>query len=170
MILKSKLDDALGVKHTLGQPAFTEIFHNEIAPILISLRKENRDEKNRVEEKNKKIKELYRKLLTIQDACDCIEFEVDCLRCDVATIRNSIDSDSADKNGSDIDHETRMRLLDEEEIKRKELQRKLAALNDETKDIEIACSRKADQLNQVKPYIKILLDKVSPSLRDVMID
>ena len=64
-----------------------------------------------------------------------------------------------------LDHSARMRRVEEEEVKRKSLIKRLAQLEEETKNIEVSCLQSTNSLNQVKPYIKQLLDRVGPTLQ-----
>lgn len=158
--LKSKVDIISNTKQTPDTPYTREQFQNEILPLLIALRGINRREKHESEAYCQRKKDYYQRLIAIQQLCECIEFEALCLKSDVDTIRHGLNNDCT-RNGLDVDHATRMQLLDAEENRRRELQKKLNELTEETKEIELSYSKKADSINQVRPYIKQLLEKVN---------
>lgn len=180
-----------------------EIYRNEILPTLLQLRLQNRIEKDLLEERSKKVKELNHKLIDLQESCDSISFLTSCLNADVEQMKLGVTSkvitrpsiagllnpqtnglsstgttqssdESAYMDADDavdvfdikvvekFDHDMRMRLLDEEELRRKDLQERLKESSKETKAIEATCSQGAIKLDQVKPYIKQLLEKAGP--------
>lgn len=185
--LKSGYDKIVALKKTPGysQEELQEVYKTDILPYLLQLRHQNRKEKDELEEKSSKIKELYEQLRDLQQMCDSLSFMASCLESQAAildgepanksTTTHIVDikdsnttNDSFDLNAvSKLDHETRMQLLDEEEKKRKELQTKLIEINAETKIFELTCSQTTSHLNEVKPHIKLLLEKVGPTIQQV---
>lgn len=160
------------------------MYRKSILPHLLQIRRQNRQEKNNLESKFEKAKELNQKLINLQEACDCLSYKASCLKFEVSSVKEqaksseiiAMDTDSANNDElmnyrfdvnavAQLDHESRMRQLDEEETKRKELLERLKKIEDETKTIENACSQSENKLNQVKPPIRQLLEKVEPILQ-----
>lgn len=166
-----------------------KIYKHDILPILLKLRYQNRQEKDSTEQQCKKFQELYEKLFKMREAYDSLYFMTSCLNADADDMKQNVSSSktldkvSPDSNGlsqeskssglgseleeslfdvknvENYDHETRMNMLAEEETKRKELEVRLAELNEQYKKVESVYYQGADKLNRVKPYIKQLLDK-----------
>lgn len=176
--LKTQIESLVALR--LTQPIETEklvnIYRTQLTPNLLMLRSKQRSEMEQLESCSEKLKELNRELLNLQEQCDCVIYEGSCLGSEVEGVKQEAcksKSESPMKNGCDsfdpeaigeLDHETRMRLLDEEETKRKTLLDKKNELDEETTKIAQLNAECASQLNEVKPYIKQLLDKVSPTL------
>lgn len=155
--LKSDVDQIAIYKQTSdNNEQIQELYMNSILPNLLQLRKINRIEKNHHESKNNRIRDLNKTLTSLQHTYDCLAFEASCLNPRV------IISDAEALRG--VDHETRMKCLDEEEDKRKNLQEKLAQLTAETKDLESLYSASSNELKSVKPYVVQLLDKLGPKI------
>lgn len=172
-VLKQQPDNLTNVK---------EFYKTDLLPHLLQIRKLNRSEKNALEAKYKKVKELSQVLYDTQQICDNLAFEADCLVTEVGKVSplvrtshneqtaemNGMEVDSAQQNGkyfdSDVvgrdDHITRLRLLDEEQAKRIALQEKLLQIKAEARDLESARRHNVAQLNQLKPPIKQLIEKV----------
>lgn len=183
-ILRSKVESAGNIKK--DREATLNLYKAEILPNLLQLRRLNRDSKDRLEEKHEKVKELSQRLVSSHQACQNLLFEASCLDHEVASAKERLSprkvpvgaQSGAELNiesgqGNDmsffdvekvgrLDHETRTRLLEEEERRRKKLRDELEALTKETENIEVICEQSAQQLDQVKPYIKQLIDKVAP--------
>lgn len=170
--LKSKVDQVLTLKQTPDSAGTIKNFYaTDVVDQLMQLRRTNRAEKDGLEERLKKAKELNGKLILLQEECDCLMFETACLSVEVDTdeMTHGMESDTetSAENGyleAKVAHEARLRSLEDEEIKRRELMDKLSRLSENTKEIEKLCTTNSDQLNQVKPSIKQLLDKVSSTL------
>lgn len=159
------------------------IYKQSILPHLLQIRRQNRQEKNDLESKFNRAKELNQKLIYLQELCDSLSYKASCLKSEVSGVKEQaisneiipMDTDSTNNNEmmslrfdvnavAQLDHESRMRRLDEEEAKRKELIEKLRKLDEDTKIIETSCSLSDNKLHQVKPYIKQLLDKVETTI------
>lgn len=178
--LKSGFDKILALKNT---PNYTpeeleEVYKTDLLPYLVQLRLQNRKEKNALQEKSFKIKELYEQLTDLQEACESLSFMISCLKSQAGqptdkrhtehTFSNNTTNDSFDLTSViKLDHETRMQTLEEEEFKRKELQDRLTEINSETKIYELACSQATNHLNEVRPHIKIMLERVAPTIQQV---
>lgn len=160
-LLKTKMDQALLEKEK-------QVFYREeLLPVMLQLRKRNRIEKNKLELNHNKVRDLNKKLINLQHECECLDFEASCLSSEIEGVKpptktplvngfgNHFDVDIV----SQLDHQTRIQKLEEEETKRKKLIDQLSQLEEETKSIEIACSNNANKVNNVKPYIKQLLEK-----------
>lgn len=134
------------------RPDLRELYKSDILPHLLQLRKSNRSEKHNLEIKHEKIKNLNHQLSSLQQSNDNLQFEAACLGTPTK------DVELADEEVRKLDHISRMRYLDEEEERRKDLQRKLTQLNNEMKDLEKLYLQSADEFKEVKPYVKQLLD------------
>lgn len=179
--LKSELDE-FSKNHGPGKEADYE---QKILPHLCELRNLNRSSKEMGEIKNKKIDDLDRRLVQLQEQCDNITFEVQCLSHEVVSAKNRLSPSKPRldgqgqgdvdmqivSNGNDMsffdvekvgqmDHLARLNILASEETKRKALQNKLEEVKTETNEIDLVCQASEAQLNRIKPYIKQLLDKV----------
>lgn len=151
-----------------------DTYRAELTPYLLELRKKQRLEMDSLEARHDKLRLLNKELVNLQEKCDCVIYEASCLGSEEEEVKpKACGSDSPVKNGYDsfqpeaiekLDHETRMRLLDEEETRRKNLVDKMNQLNDETNKIALLNADCASQINEVKPYVKQLLDKVTPTL------
>lgn len=182
--LKSQTDE---LHNMLRDPSrmdeVPKFFNDHVIPPLLNIRPHNRAEKIEIENRAKKVKEVYRELRTIQDACASLEFEVACLRTDVnldlnpttpyknpknEVMTNGITKGEIETNSFDVisvaknDHPIRMRMLDEEQELRLQLKQKLSQLQDDLLTIEKTSTINAKQLDSVKPHIKNLLDKIGP--------
>lgn len=150
--LKSNIDRIIALKQS--SPDSTEeikkIYLHDILPILIQLRYQNRLEKDSLDKNVKKIQEFNARLFEIKEIYDGLSFMTSCLAADLG---NSGDVQEL----SSEDHLLRLNKLDEEEAERKNLQLKLAELNESYKKIEALSYHGADKLNRVKPYIEQLL-------------
>jgi len=195
-ILQGHVDQALSLKsNPEGQNAIQQLYRNEVLPHLLQLRRLNRVGKDSLATKYQKLKEWNQKLIDLQQTCDSLSFESSCLKAEVNSVRDRASQSQALTNGHDneqamgdeplggdgieifdvdavakLDHETRMRILDEEEDKRRSLRAKLSQLSEETKNIELSCLQTTNQLNQVKPYIRQLVEKVEPSFAPMTVD
>lgn len=136
-------------------------YQNEILPILLRLRQANRREKDELELKSQKTKDLNSRLQLLDDGHKCLKFEAAVLGDRIARFKLP---PLTELNG--LDHETKMVKLDEEEAKRRRLQEALAQLNNEVSSIEHSSLQGSKQLNIVKPYIRQLLDKIGPTLHE----
>lgn len=169
--IKTKVDEVVKLKQIPGNmEQIKELYKTELIPHMLTLRRLNRIEKNNMESNNKRVKELNQKLVSLHQECDCLTFEASCLGFEVSSVRptkNTIEDGIEPEMNGKPDHSTRMKLLEEEEIRRKELKDVLARLVEETKEIESLCSSSTTQIDQVKPYIRQLLEKVGPTLQPV---
>lgn len=158
-------------------------YETKILPHLCQLRKLNRLSKESGAYNNKRVEELNNRLVYMSEQCDNITFEGQCLNHEVVSAKHRLspskhrpDSQGdiemrSETNGNDmsffdfekvgqLDHQTRLQVLDNEETKRKGLQAKLEEVKSEATEIELVCQASEAQLNRIKPYIKQLLDKV----------
>lgn len=182
LYLNSQIDQLFALKQTPNSSDnLKSMYRKSILPHLLQIRRQNRQEKNDLESKYEKAKKLNQKLYDLQESCECLAFQASCLKSEVSSVREKFSSDEViamdiestneinyrfDVNAvAKLDHETRMRRLDEEEARRKELMEKLKKLDEDTKTIEVVCTQSEHQLNQVKPSIRQLLDKVGPTLQ-----
>lgn len=153
--LRGKFDDARALKS--DGDSLKEFYRNEFLPHMLQLRRLNRIEKDRLYNKNERIKDLNLKIMNLQQQYDCLSFEASCQLYRVG-------GGDLPKKVTIEDHVTRMQSLDEEELKRKEFEEKLIQLSEETVSIEQACSENSQKLAQVKPYVKQLVERVVPLL------
>lgn len=176
MDLKLKVENLQNLrKMQPTQEDLANFYKTDILPLLLQVRKINRMEKNELESLNKKIREMNQNLRTIAENCDCLEFEAAWIRNDVNKV-TATDKPEELSNGIptkpsinhfDVnsvalkDHETRMRLLDDEQDRRRQLQQRLVHLNEEINSIERSTNLNSKQLEQVKPFIRQLLDKIA---------
>lgn len=167
-----------------------QIYRNDMLPHILSLRHLYRTKKDALEGQVARVRDMNQKLVTLSLACDSASFEADCLNFEVVSDKNKLspkksncldrdgdvemeDDTSRLRNGTSshfdseevgrLDHETRTKLLNEEETKRKELQEKLAQLCKVTEKIEIICNESETQFSSIKPYMKQLVDAVRTS-------
>lgn len=188
--LKSGCDKVFVLKQTTGATSEDVIglYRTELLPDLLKLRAQNRLEKDQLEEKCENVKKLFDEFNDLQEICDSFSFMVSSIKSDVVSQRkqdevasnspvkrltNGISTPS--KESADdifdldsvikLDHETRMRMLDEEERRRRDLQEQLSQSNADIKAYEISCTQSTSQMNEVKPHIKLFIDKVAPILQ-----
>lgn len=176
LAIKTQIESLVALRNAgpIDTEQLMKIYRTELVPNLLELRNRQRLDMDELESRHRKLKELNQELLNLQDQCDCVTYEASCLGSEVNDVKQkACKSESPVKNGCDsfnldtigkLDHETKMRLLDEEEVKRKALVEKMNELNDETTKIAQLNAECASQIDNVKPYIKQLLDKVSPAL------
>lgn len=179
-------------KSSENQEQIQQIYRNDMLPYILLLRHLYRSSKDSLEEQVERVKKLNQQLVSLSLACDSILFEADFLNYEVMSNKDKlthpkkhrIDKDgdvemldevatSKLKNGTSsyfdadevgrLDHETRTKLLNEEETKRKDLQEKLAQLSKVTENIEVICNESASQFSAIKPYMKQLVDAVRTS-------
>lgn len=167
-----------------------QLYKDEIVSHLLNLRRLNRASKDKLEEKHDKVRDLHARLVSAHETCNNLLFEATFLRTevnnakerispkkeakidhqgDVEMVTNNEHNNHNDTNNyfdpekvCSLDHETRSRLLDEEGKKRKKLGEDLASLTKEADDMEVVVKTSENNLNQVKPFIKQLIDNVSP--------
>lgn len=169
-----------------------QIYKNDMLPHLLLLRHLYRTRKDSLEEQVGRVKDLNQQLVSLSLACDSTLFEADCLNYEVVSNKDKLSpirKNRTDKDGDvemidevensklrngtssyfdadevgQLDHDTRTKLLNEEETKRKDLQEKLAKLSKVTENIEIICNESASQFNAIKPHMKQLVDAVRTS-------
>lgn len=58
-------------------------YRDHVIPPLLTLRLHNRNEKKELNQKSKKVKELYKELMSLEESCANLEFEVSCLQTEV---------------------------------------------------------------------------------------
>lgn len=178
--LRQKTDKLFTMKKLQSTPEEVATFYKaEVTPLLLNVRRHNRKEKNDLESRNKRTKELHQNLRLLAETCNSLEFEVSCLQNEVSNIpkvkqqlqiTNMNGPNSDDNEIFDVDtvfkqdHKSRMRLLDEEQDRRRLLQQKLVHLSDEIDTIERSSNLNNKQLDQVKPFIKQLLDKIGQNI------
>lgn len=131
------------------------LYKSEILPHLLQLRRANRIDKNNLELKHSRIKDLSQKLASLQQSNENLMFEAACLGTSANITKDLV---IADEELQKLDHPGRMKYLDEEEERRKDLQKRLSQLVDEMKELEKLYSQSAEQFGQVKPYVKQLLE------------
>lgn len=173
--LKQKVEALVSMKRgKTDNEAIDQYYKTQLLPLILKVRRLNRLEKNELDSMTRKAKVLNQDLRTLSETCACLEFEAACLSKDVSNVpipkrpTKKLNELSNNLNGDifDIDlvaghdHQTRMRLLDEEQDKRRQLQQKLINLTDELNTIERSSTINARQLDQVKPYIRQLLEKI----------
>lgn len=160
-------------------------YNQKILPNLCELKRLNRLTREMGEVKNKNVDALNAELVLLREQCDNITFEAKCLEHEVNGAKRRLSPtkparvdgqgdmqmQNVESNGNDMsffdmervsqmDHVTRLQVLESEEAKRKSLQEKLSEVTSETTQIELACQTSEDMLNGVKPYIKQLLEKI----------
>lgn len=180
--LRTHIDLVEGIRE--DREATLKLYKTEILPRVLLLRQLNRNSKDKLEEKHERVKELNRRLHIPYETCNNLIFEVSYLKYEVDVakeklstkneqvdsegdvqmenepmVENKIDFFDAEKVGM-FDHQTRVKMLEEEETKRKALCEKLSHLKEETDNIELICSQTEEQLDQIKPFIKQLVDRV----------
>lgn len=172
--LKTYTDELFGLIRDPTQTDTIPFFRQYLIPILLKLRHHNREEKAELDKRGRKVKEIYSELSSLDESCASLEFEVACLATevnldikDVKRYGPSIESPTTNgiiaDNRFDVnivskkDHQTRMRMLEEEKQLRLELQHKLTKLHDEINNIEDTSIKSAQNMDYMKPHIQELL-------------
>lgn len=159
--LRAKMDAGLSLKKTPDNlDNLREYFQVEILPHLLELRYLNRAEKSALEARFDATKEANQQLASLVEQRDNIIYQHACLSLQVTSKRSEEQFKMPDGIGSHLDHQTKMRLLTEEEVRRKDLQEKLLQLTSEVKIIEQTSTKNEKQLNHAKPYIEQLINAV----------
>lgn len=149
-LLKSKVDEISVLKQAGDREKVEEIYRKEMVPHMLRLRGSHREEIDSLQDRAKKIQGINEQLMRLYRQCDCVEYQVARMG---SLLINPEDIPK-------LDHETRLKLLDEELAKRKELQKKYGELERETRQIEELCSSTGSMVEDLKPYIRQLIDKV----------
>lgn len=147
--LKDKVDEISLLKESGDKSHVEEVYKNELVPHLIRVRRLNRIERDNLESKYNKIKDLNKELLKLEQSCNCLKFEAACSR---SGLDSSEDLINIDDNSA--------QLLDQEEERRRVYQEKKFKLEEETNAIEELFTSTASMVEDWKPSIKQLLDKV----------
>lgn len=164
-VLKAKIDQVLELKKNPDrQSEITSVYKNEIRPLLLATRHFNRENKKQLVEKNEDVRKMESELLVVQSVYDSLDYRMSYIAADAQIKRDETGIDNIDTVKSQEDHKEKMQALDIEEIRRRELHLKLSKLEEETKQLDVSCSKGERQLQEVRPYVEQLVERANTTL------
>lgn len=180
--LKEFMDKALELKQSQKLNELDTFYHETMIPYLIELRKLNRFQQTSLDSELKKLRQFNQRILESQMNRDCFLFEASRLEAESAGIRNSYSAGDickgspsnehtliicAEKNDEKMqeEHLIRMKQLDDERERRKDLWKKLACVQEETTDVEQKSNKCEEQLQTVKPLMNKLVATVHSTIK-----
>lgn len=163
--LKIKLDQVLEFKKSPdNQESITRCYKEEIRPLLLATRHYNRVNKKRLLAMADGVRKVDLELTMLQSVYDSLYYKACCLDADARQKRCETNVTNIETIDSLENHNEKMQALDKEEIRRRELHLRLSKLEEETKQLEVSCSKGEKQLKEVKPYVKQLVEKANTTL------
>lgn len=182
--ISSQVESIESIRHDRG--AVLEFYKSNLLPNLLQLRHRSRASKDKLEEQHDRVNKLNANLVRLQEHSSNLAFEAACLANEVESAKNKwsspkkVDADGdvemIHQNGNDVDffamdkvaglsHEEKLKILEDEEMKRKDLQAKLVVIKEETQKTASESETTEQQLLNLKPIIQTLVQQASRETR-----